>query len=289
MQTKLANNELEITIESMGAELKSVRHSDHEYMWNGDPKFWGRTSPVLFPFVGAVTGGEYRHDGKAYKMGQHGFARDMEFELQNIGKNKVTYKLTSDEDTLKKYPFPFALTIGYELKENSLTVSWKVENTGDEELHFAIGAHPAFMCKTDENGTLKGNYLGFDGKKVIKVRKFGDGLVQDGTYDLETDEEGRIALDEHTFDNGALILENGQVDKISLADSEGHEFVKMTFSAPLIGIWSPEGKNAPFVCLEPWYGRADAAGFTGDLKDREYEQHLAPNGVFETEYTVTFD
>lgn len=81
MRYTLENENLKVEIDSFGAEIKSVkRKSDNfEYMWCGDKKYWGRTSPVLFPFVGAPKNKEYRYDGKTYTMGQHGFARDMEF------------------------------------------------------------------------------------------------------------------------------------------------------------------------------------------------------------------
>jgi len=147
MTYTISNDHLTCTIDSKGAELKSVkdRKTNKEYMWNGDPAYWNRTSPVLFPFVGAVKGKEYRYNGKTYEMSQHGFARDMEFSLISNTSDEIQMELTDTEGTLTKYPFHFRLKIGYQLNDRALTVIWRVENWNENDMFFAIGAHPGFM------------------------------------------------------------------------------------------------------------------------------------------------
>ena len=289
MRVVIKNEQITAEIDTLGAEIKSVKRGDREYMWCGDPKFWGRTSPVLFPFVGAVADGKYRYEGKEYPMGQHGFARDMEFEVVEKSDDKAIFVLASNEQTREKYPLDFKLTITYTLVADTVTIGWKVENTGKKDLPFAIGAHPAFNCKLSSEGTLKGNsvILKTD-KDVLTVRRFHDPLAANETYELELGRNKAIEVDEHTFDNGAIILENSQVSGASIADSVGKTFVEVSFDAPLLGIWSPSGKNAPFICIEPWYGRADAEGFSGELKDREWNQTLAPSCKFDASYVVKF-
>ena len=149
---ELKNELLCVTIDSHGAELKSLKrnHDNQEYMWKGDPAFWGRTSPVLFPFVGGVNQKKYRVDGKEYAMNQHGFARDMEFSLISQAKEEIWFELHSNEETLQKYPYAFVLKLGYKLKENSVEVCWQVENPSDKTMFFAIGGHPAFNCPVKE-------------------------------------------------------------------------------------------------------------------------------------------
>ncbi|WP_026526027.1 aldose 1-epimerase family protein [Butyrivibrio sp. VCD2006] len=289
MRISLGNNIITAEIDTAGAELKSVKKENKEYMWCGDAKFWGRTSPVLFPFVGAVADGKYRVSGKEYKMGQHGFARDMEFEVVEKAEDYALFELSSNDETLQKYPFDFKLFISYKLDGDSVVVGWKVENTGKEEMPFAIGAHPAFNCELSDDGTLKGNSVVLKtDKDVLTVRKFHDPLAANETYELSLKADKSFDVDEHTFDGGAIILENSQVNGVSIKDANGKIFVELTFDAPLLGIWSPVGKNAPFICLEPWYGRADAEGFTGELKDREWEQSLNPGDCFEVAYTARF-
>ena len=114
MRYILENDTLRVEIESFGAEIKSVKRKadGREYMWCGDPRYWGRTSPVLFPFVGAPKNKEYRYEGRTYPMGQHGFARDMEFTLEAQEEKSIWFVLSSTEETYVKYPFGFRLHIG---------------------------------------------------------------------------------------------------------------------------------------------------------------------------------
>ena len=148
MRYVLENDTLRVEIDSFGAELKSVkRKSDgKEYMWYADKKYWGRTSPVLFPFVGNCRNKEYRYGGKTYAIGQHGFARDMEHTMESQTADTIWFSLHSNEETMEKYPFAFVLKIGYNLTGNELKVMWKVENPDTKTLYFSIGAHPAFLC-----------------------------------------------------------------------------------------------------------------------------------------------
>ena len=282
-QIILKNKDCKAIINYHGAELKSLTKGDREYMWCADPKYWARTAPVLFPFVGAVNNGEFIYKGEKYPMGQHGFARDMEFELVESDKESARFLLRSNEETMTKYPMEFEFYSGYRLDNNSLIVEWEVVNTGNENLEFSIGAHPAFACilgNTDirlkKNGNAVGNFV---------TSIFGKGLLTDKKVTMSTN-DGIISLDEHTFDNDALVVENNQVDCIEVMDKGKEKYLSVEFSSPLVGIWSPPGKNAPFLCIEPWYGRADKEGFEGELRDREWNNSLEPGNKFSVSYKV---
>ena len=107
----LTNGILTVNVKEHGAELSSIIKNGTEYLWQADPAFWGRHSPVLFPIVGSVWEAKYRVDGKEYALGQHGFARDMDFELVSRTDAEARFRLVSNQDTLKKYPWPFVLEI----------------------------------------------------------------------------------------------------------------------------------------------------------------------------------
>lgn len=271
------------TISDHGAELKSFVKDGAEYMWQADPAFWGRTAPVLFPFVGQVAGGLFRYENQEYPMGQHGFARDMDFVLVEQSENAISFVLKSNEETLKKYPLDFVLTISYELVENKLKVIWKVENPSDKPLHFSIGAHPGFNCTLNESMIV----LLKDGVAIESFTNsiFGSGLMTHNTEIINVT-DGTMELNEHSFDGDAFVIENSQVDEVQLWDKAGKEKVAVTFSAPLVGIWSPPKKNAPFMCIEPWYGRADKEGFDKDLSEREWGNTLASKEVFDVSYEI---
>ncbi|MEE0387882.1 MAG: aldose 1-epimerase family protein, partial [Phocaeicola vulgatus] len=42
-------------------------------------------------------------------------------------------------------------------------------------------------------------------------------------------------------------------------------------------------------CIEPWYGRCDSVGYSGELKDREWIQKLEPKETFDVEYKIIIE
>lgn len=291
MRYVLENDRLRVEIDSFGAELKSVKDkvSNQEYMWQADPTFWGRTSPVLFPFVGSLKDAAYRHNGTTYEMKQHGFARDMEHELVSQTDSAIYFKLNSNEETMKKYPFSFVLKIGYELTDNAVKVLWEVENSAtDEALHFSIGAHPAFNCPIygEEN---KAGYK-FYFSDVDEIHHHGH---TDTGLSIEEDiilplENHRVTITPEFFDGSTYIIEGGQTNEVALEDPNGNPLVTVSFDMPLFALWSPPGKNAPFICIEPWCGRCDAADFDGTLSERAFNNALDAGKTFETSYIMKF-
>ena len=283
----LENDVIRIEVDSHGAELKSLvkKETGAEYMWCADAKYWGRTSPVLFPLVGNVSGKQYRTKGKTFDMGQHGFARDMEFMLESQTDNEIWFVLRSNEETLAKYPYEFVLKLGYRLDGAKVEVLWHVENPSEEELPFAIGGHPAFYCPVTSGVRQSDCYIQFDVAGSLKCSTIDGYLVGDrvDTYELE---DGMLRIDEHLFDNDALIIEKQNIKKVSLCDPKKQAFLTIEMDAPLFGIWRPADPGAPFVCIEPWYGRSDRIGYAGELRDREYENVLAAGENWDAGYTI---
>ena len=284
---QISNEKITIQVDSMGAELKSLKSvpDNREYMWHGDPAYWGRTSPVLFPIVGGLKDGQYRVDGTSYSMGQHGFARDREFQLKSQVASEIWFSLSSDEETLKKYPYPFQLEIGYELTGRTVTVKWRVTNQGETPVWFSIGGHPGFLCPIDPGPDQTQYRLSFDTKEKIVASCIAGGLVsgEKKTYPLRN---GVLPITEDLFDEDALVIEGDQAHSVSLERPDGKPYLTVDFDAPLFGVWSPPKKKAPFICIEPWYGRCDRLDFAGDFKEREWVQELA-EGTFEASYRIT--
>ena len=292
MRYVLENDRLRVEIDSFGAELKSVkRKSDgKEYMWYADKKYWGRTSPVLFPFVGNCRNKEYRYGGKTYAIGQHGFARDMEHTMESQTADTIWFSLHSNEETMEKYPFAFVLKIGYNLTGNELKVMWKVENPDTKTLYFSIGAHPAFLCPFHDEESKLGYGLQFAGLKELHHH----GNTPDtGLAVMSEDiviplEDEKVYFTPGFFDRCTYMVEGKQTGEVSLVTPDGKPYVTMDFDAPLFAIWSPEGKDAPFVCIEPWYGRCDADDFEGTLEERAYENAVEPKQTFEASYSIRY-
>lgn len=291
MQYTLKNAKLQATFESFGAELISLQDdAGKEYLWYGDSAYWGRHSPVLFPFVGKVKDGKYRYKGVEYTMGQHGFARDMEFANVSQTADEIWFALDATEETKQKYPFDFHLEIGYKLIENTLRVMWKVVNPSAEEpLHFSIGAHPAFLCPLDE-GTNQSDYsLQLDVDEAVYYSASLENGLRLPEQKVLKMENGSRQLVEGFFDlgdRGTYIFEDNQVKEVSLVRPDGRAYVTVSFDMPLVAVWSPEKKKAPFVCIEPWCGRCDRVDYAGSLEERECGNTLPAGSVFETHYDI---
>lgn len=285
---ELKNNEISIAVESCGAELKSLKKAadGKEYIWRGDAKYWGRTSPILFPFVGGVKNGQYRTKGAAYSMTQHGFARDMEFNLLSREENEIWFQLDSNEDTLKKYPYEFILKAGYRVEKNRVIVMWQVENPGKEDLLFSIGGHPAFNCPLEAEERQEECQVDFGGVDEVASTRISENGLAESCCDVYALTDGKLALTANLFDHDALVIENHQTDTVALCGKSGERYVTVTMDAPLFGVWSPAGKKAPFVCIEPWYGRCDGEDFEGMLEERKWGNRTAPGEIWKASYTI---
>ncbi len=288
MQAVLENDDLKVTINHFGAELSSIvkKEDNVEYMWNADEKFWKRSAPVLFPFVGSLKNKEFLYEDNAYPMGQHGFARDMEFSLVSNDGKQAWFSLSSDETTYEKYPFAFTLEIGYLLTGHTLKVIWKVVNEDEKPMYFSIGGHPAFMCPLNGEGKQTDYFIAFDTDKDLTYSKLSEnGLVYKKDNILPIN-GGTMQVTEHLFDEDALVVEGDQAHRLSLCKPDGKPYLTVSFDAPLFGLWSPAKKGAPFICIEPWYGRCDSEEFTGTLEEREYGHRLDVHENFETAFEI---
>lgn len=288
---EISNGEITVAVDSHGAELRSLRSAvtGEEYMWCGDPFYWGKVSPILFPFIGVLKNGEFRFADETYKMTKHGFARDMEFKLVSHEATEVWFALEANEATRQMYPFDFRLEIGYRLEEKKVRVLWRVENPSEETLYFSIGGHPAFKCPLYEEDKREDYYLEFDAKECIRCTVIGeDGLIgdQNVVYELEN---GLLSVRSELFARDAMVMENSQLHKISLLTPEKEPYISVAFDTPVVAVWTPAGVEAPFVCIEPWYGLCDFADFEGTLEERKWGQEVAPGKRFAAEYSITIE
>lgn len=289
---KISNSTLTIGIAAHGAELQSIQKNGKEYLWQGDARFWGRRSPVLFPNVGRVWNNQYRHNGQTYEIGQHGFARDMDFQLIHQSEDEVRYCLESTPETLAKFPFPFRLEIGYQLTDNRILVKWSVENTGKEEMPFQIGAHPAFYFPNFQPEEEHKGYFSFDQTDGLEyISPLEKGCASPERRMLTLNEEGLMPLHRHTFDCDTYIIDRHQLKKVTLLSTEKKPIVSLEFDTPLVALWSPTvaHPDCPFICIEPWYGRCDTVGYEGEWKDREWMQTVAPGETFHGTYSILIE
>lgn len=280
---ELKNEQLTVLIATLGAELQSVKDDEgREYLWQAGPE-WPRRSPILFPIVCSVNDNTYVVDGKEYHLPRHGFARDMEFTLISKTDEKVTLALHESEETLKVYPYRFNLAVTYRLEGNKVHVIWHVENTDCQEIHFQIGAHPAFNVP---GGKLEGIIKLDNDEPMDTLKSYADGSHDMVEVPLEAD-EGVMEISNNFFRNDSVKIHKCQTHRAMLMDTYGEPAVTVDYKTPVCAFWSPYDKHAPFVCIEPWYGVGDPRGWKGEFRNKPLMNHLLPGASFMSKYTIT--
>lgn len=281
-----------VEIALKGAELTSFTSlaSGLEYLWQADPAQWGRHAPLLFPIVGKLPNDTYLYEGKEYKLPQHGFARDQEFQLISQDAHSLTLQLMASAASKKAYPFEFELRVRYELRGSVLTVGWHVRNpaAAPHELLFSIGAHPAFRCplRPEAGEQFADHAFHFDHPVTLRRQLLRGGLRSGETAPVLADQDS-LPLTYELFADDALVFDHFDFTRITLrkADKTG-PFVRMQFDGfPYLGLWT-KGPGAQFVCIEPWQGVASPVGEPQELRDKEGILTLAPSQEFETSYSI---
>jgi len=290
---EIQNETLSVRINFKGAELSSIYNKKEkiEHIWQADSKVWARHAPILFPIVGQVKGGKYKVDGVEYSLGQHGFARDKVFMLEEITKTSAVFKLESDEDSLEIYPFKFELFVKYNLLGGKLDISYEVVNTDTKQILFGIGAHPGFTVPFNSKTNFEDYYLEFEKNETVdKLLLSNNGLLSGEVHEKFLNNTNRIPLEYSTFSKDALIFENLQSSYISIKSNKTDVSLKMGIdNFPLLGIWTMPGKNAPYICIEPWYGVADSELSTGNFEEKKAINKLPVNGKFEMNFYIKIE
>jgi galactose mutarotase-like enzyme len=264
----LENDFLRILISDAGAELQSIinKKTNLEYLWQAGAE-WPKHAPVLFPFVGQLKNNSYYYINKEYHSNRHGFAREKIFHAEAEGNQKILFSLSDDEQTKLQYPFHFRLGIHYEILENTLIVSYSVNNTDKNNLLFSIGAHPAFKVPLRLNEQYDDYYLRFEKNETIERLLLTNGLISDQTIPFLND-SNILPLNKSMFYDDAIVLKNLQSELISLKNKKTNNGLHFIFKGyPYFGIWAAHDAN--FICLEPWHGIADRTDHNQNLKDKE--------------------
>jgi galactose mutarotase-like enzyme len=284
----IENQELKVSIDSKGAEIQSLFHKFHEleYMWSGDPAFWGKHSPLLFPIVGTLKGNTYYYGGKAYSLPRHGFARDREFAVETQRADAITFLLQSDEQTRAVYPFEFELRVGYRLVSNKVATTYQIRNPSSEPMYFSIGGHPAFRVPLIPGTEYTDYYLEFDGvEETPRWPISKDGLIERKPIPLLED-TAVLPLRKELFAKDALVLKHPISAGVTLRSGGSDRRLRMDYPGfPFLGIWA--ALNADFVCIEPWCGIADSVDSDQQLVDKAGINLLEAGGVFQRTWTAS--
>jgi len=271
MKHTIRQGGMSAVIDTYGAQLRSLRYREHEYLWQGDPAYWEEQSPLLFPFVGRFTEGRYTLRGESFPMSIHGFAKLSEFDAVDVSEASITFELRDNEATRAVYPCAFHLAVTYVLRDNGLDVSYRVTNPADplhpltpadpsntrnpsgEPIWFGIGGHPGFQVPLEEDLAFGDYYLDFtpahQPSQVGHTKAcFLSGI--DTPFPLE---EGHVLRLHHDmFDEDAIVLKN-VADTVTLRSDRGTRSVTLrSFHLPYLGLWHAPRTDAPYICIEPW-------------------------------------
>lgn len=286
--TTLENEHIKVTFKTLGAELCSLidKKEGTEHMWQADPAVWPRHAPILFPVVGALENNTYRIGSQEFKLSQHGFARAMPFEIKYQDNQSIHYVLQSNADSLKLYPYQFELTVKYTLVTNEVVVEYEVRNADETVIHFSIGAHPGFSCPFAECESFADYELQFEKRETAQRLLFAQGLLT-GEEEVFLKNEDKVSLSYELFSEDAVILKGLESRWVDLKSKRKATALRFHFEGfPLLAFWTSPGKNAPFVCIEPWFGIADTKGFKKDFSEKPYVQKLDVGQAFSCRYSI---
>lgn len=280
MQTTIKNSKLEAVIKHHGAELARLEKEGKNILWEIDPQFWNKTSPVLFPFVGALKDDSYIFENVKYLMTTHGFARDMEFKIKDQKEDYVCFFIESTPETKTIFPFDFILEISYRLTGDSVKVSYTITNPGSVSLWYSIGAHPAFAL----DGKLEEYSLEFDPQSQITSYQLDNRMISDAKFEIPLS-HNRFDLHIDLFEHDTLIFKNYTTSKAILWKGDA-KIVELEFpDFPYLGIWTK--KDAPYLCIEPWLGVADNYDHNQDIREKEGIRQLESGRKESFTYSIT--
>lgn len=284
MENIIKSNNIKLKARTKGAELFSIEVDNIEYMWN-KKEIWAKSSPILFPFVGALKDNKYIYKGKEYVLeGKHGFARDSEFKLLEKTANKLSYILSSNEDTKKIYPFDFNFIVSYEIETNNrVKMKFLVKNKGNEAMYFSLGTHPAFLIEGDYNNS----YIEIDEKQDINSFLLKGALLDYKNTINIVKNSNKIEISDKLFEIDTIILKGNITDKSILAiKNSSRKIIVEHKGFPYIAYWKP--KKANFLCIESWYGIPDLFDSNYILEEKKGIEKLEKGEKFEAYVTFEF-
>lgn len=279
MQFLIKHNKNSAVISSLGAELVAFSKNETNYIWTVDNLFWNKTSPVLFPIVGKLQNDTYSLSGKEYNLPRHGFARDFEFDVIEKNENSLIFSLTQNEKTIGLFPFNFELQIAYLLNDDKLEISYLIKNNSDVTMPFSIGAHPAIAINT----TINKYAIEFENCQKLTCHNLNNQLF-DGTTNDITLNNHKLPLSYSLFEKDAIVIKDFECKNLIIFEN-GIPYLKFNLgNFPDLGIWTKQ--DAPFLCIEPWFGFADSQNTSGDFFNKEGIQILEPNKIFKSYFSI---
>ena len=293
MQATIHNEYLTLTVDTHGAEAVSVKNAaGEEMLWQADPAVWARHAPILFPWTGKLNGGSFTHEGKTYKGGQHGFARDVEHTLLKAEGDTIQLELRADDASrAERFPFDFVLVSTFRLEGKTVHHTLTVRNPGDTELRFGIGYHPAFNIPFDAAHTTADYEFRFDQPESPMILDARPAGLLSGKCYYQWKNQQAIQLEDDLFDNDSYCMAGLRTKTIGIYEKDtGRHITCNVENYPYSLIWSNATvKPLRFVCIEPWHSLPAAATDPQEWSERAAAACLAPGAEWSTTLSTTFE
>lgn len=289
MTFTLKSGESTGVVRSFGGELVSFVNDGIEYVWQGIEEHWNGQAPILFPVCCKAKDDKIAFDGVEYPMPKHGIARKREFEPVYVSKDKVVLEQRATEETLKMFPFYYSLKAEYYVNDAGFSVKFTVKNMDKNEMTYCIGGHPGFNVPlSEEDGTFEDYSLYFENAEGCTVSLTKDGYMDSSVPKVDRlKDTNELPLVYSDYDNDALIVENLPVKSVKLVSRKSGKGFMFNFEGfNALGLWTPIGKNSPFICLEPWNGLPADVDETTEAKSKKYSVTLAPGEEHTVGYSV---
>jgi galactose mutarotase-like enzyme len=286
----ITSGALTAEIDPLGAQLSSLKNrAALELLWHGDPKIWAGRAPLLFPIVGVLAEGTYRVGSESFQLPRHGFARGKVFSIESTSSSAARFRLRADTASLQVYPFHFELDVEYAISGTTLSVIAQIRNQGDADMPASFGYHPGFRWPLPFGQPRSAHFIDFEVDEPAPVRRIdADGLLTAERHASPVTGR-RLKLADSLFQRDVIIFDRFKSRSVIYGAAQGPR-IRIGYApdgaaseagapdrgapgaaapgagAPYLGIWTKPG--APFICIEPWCGITDPAGFSGDIKDK---------------------
>ena len=284
----IQNTFLKVSVAEMGAELQSIQNAEgKEFLWQGTAPYWEQKAINLFPYVGRLTEGTYRMDGSLYKLPIHGFAPWVDFALTEKGEDYMVFTLTDNEELYAQNPRHFVFQICYRLVENTIQITFEVENRDEKVMYFGLGGHPGFRVPLEEGDSFTDYRLRFTPCKPKRVDFTEKCFITGTTSDFPLAEDQFLPLSHDLFDDDAVVLTD-MSREVTLEKVGGKHSVKVEFpQMPYVGLWHTTKSDAPFVCIEPWCSLPSKQDEIAELEKQENLLSLAPGATYQNNWSIT--
>jgi len=287
MLITLENTQLKLTVDTFGAQMMSLVKDGTEYLWQGDPTYWGERAPNLFPIIGRLCNGTYRYGGKTYQLGLHGFAKHGEFAVIEQGAEHMVLGISDSPATMESYPFRFRFEIAYRLTGDTVETTYRVRNQSEVTMPFAVGGHPGFHIPFASGEKFEDYYLEFSEACQPDQILFGPAALVSGQMPYKLENGQRIRLSHALFDEEAIVLQH-VCREVTLRSQKSNQFVRVSYpQMSYLGLWHMPKTDAPYVCIEPWTSLPGREDTMEDFSCKSDFIYLEPGKTYENQWTIT--